>query len=256
LWGSAGLAAARQPRDIIRSIALVRQVDGAVDLLAAEKSARAGLENPLTHCACELEVFERAIEGTCDLVAAPDVQPDLREPATARLLLEEEHGLAAETAAAEPVLDLDVVDDADRLAGETLSKPDTSYRLIRLRPLDDEQVLPDGWPSFRGEGGEVLFRFYSQPPIWRRGARCRSAERRMKTRGAAFCCRKRIKCWCVAELPACVEGASSGSGGVGFACALGASTAATTSARPSRLISRREPLFFMTPSWVAGIPRR
>src|SRR5215203_6445534 len=116
------------------------------------------LGKPLSHPDCELDVLERAIERACGLVTAEDVQLDLDEPATARLLLDEQHRLAAETAATEPPVDLDVVEKPDRLPGEALSKPDASDGLARLGLLNDEQLLPcDGTP-FPNEHREVALR--------------------------------------------------------------------------------------------------
>src|SRR5829696_234664 len=116
------------------------------------------LAKPLSHPDCELDVLERAIERACGLVTAEDVQLDLDEPATARLLLDQQHRLAAETAATEPPVDLDVVEKPDRLPWEALSKPDASDGLARLGLLNDEQLLPcDGTP-FPNEHREVALR--------------------------------------------------------------------------------------------------
>src|SRR5215207_8347538 len=116
------------------------------------------LGKPLSHPDCELDVLERAIERACGLVTAEDVQLDLDEPATARLLLDQQHRLAAEAAATEPPVDLDVVEKPDRLPWEALSKPDASDGLARLGLLNDEQLLPcDGTP-FPNEHREVALR--------------------------------------------------------------------------------------------------
>src|SRR5215207_4793923 len=116
------------------------------------------LGKPLSHPDCELDVLERAIQRACGLVTAEDVQLDLDEPATARLLLDQQHRLAAEAAATEPPVDLDVVEKPDRLPWEALSKPDASDGLARLGLLNDEQLLPcDGTP-FPNEHREVALR--------------------------------------------------------------------------------------------------
>src|SRR5829696_2027804 len=116
------------------------------------------LGKPLSHPDCELDVVERSIERACGLVTAEDVQLDFDEPAPACLPLDEQHRLAAETAATEPPVDLDVVEKPDRLPGEALSKPDASDGLARLGLLNDEQLLPcDGTP-FPNEHREVALR--------------------------------------------------------------------------------------------------
>ena len=102
-----------------------------------------------------LGVADRAVERASDVVAAEHVQGDPSQSARAHLVLEQEHRLAAETAAAEVLEDLDRVDEGSLVAevAVALGEPQVADPLAAVGVLEGEEEL-----TRRGEalGQQVL----------------------------------------------------------------------------------------------------